>query len=140
MFFLGVVVVVGIIGLIIVERHTKREKLSRFKERNNIPEEEFYNKFYLSSGLPKDLVLAALREVAEVLELPQGLLRPDDRFDREFAPVKGSEMDDPRYSLETIIYSKLKKLDSNTNLSTIHTLDDLIRRLVTAQMNSPPLD
>lgn len=130
------VVIVSLAAYLFAERYIRRKKLKRFHGREPLEEAEFYNLFYAQSGLPKALVVQALRDVASTLNLPQGKLRPSDALYDDLGPVKGFEYDDELNLLEDFVHGKLKKLGADADLGKMSTLDDLIRTLVTAEMRS----
>jgi hypothetical protein len=72
-------------------RLVRSKRLSRLREREILPFDDFYATFYFGSGLDKNSVVAALKSVSETLGLPAGLLRPTDRFDKELRPPAGYE-------------------------------------------------
>ena len=45
--------------------------------------DDFYRSFYAGSGIPNDLVMGLLSEIADAVEVPVTLLRPSDRFEHE---------------------------------------------------------
>jgi hypothetical protein len=107
-------------------REMNREKLKRLGNRPNMTGEEFYNLHYASIGIPKDIVTALLERLSKALEVPPGVLRPTDRFDVEFAPLRGWGGMDDRLDL----YNLLGELERESGMkldSTVATIDDLIR-------------
>ncbi len=120
---LGAVVLLAFIS----PRLVKTKRLSRLAGREDLPFEAFYDKFYSDSGLDRESVAAALRTASETLMLPAGLLQPSDRFDAEYKPPAGYEMDDEITELDLDLQAMSKKRGCPLQAEQLDTLDDYIR-------------
>ncbi len=110
------------------EERRKRSKKLRFEGRDCLSLEDVYERFYSSSGLDKEKVLRYWSETGKLLRLEVGKLRPEDRFDKELAPVRGQELADEIEDLSEYLASTARELRISADLSEIKTLDDLIKR------------
>lgn len=126
-----ILVIFAIIFVAIVYTHgfskSKRELGKRFENREALSNDDFYDRFYRSSGIDKDLICALLDHVAAELTLPGSKLLPSDRFDTELAPARGWDWS----SGHGILASELKRWASQKkaeiDTSKIATLDDYFR-------------
>lgn len=79
--------------VIVAYRHgvvqSKGRLARRFSNRKDMSLNDFYDLFYKSSGIKKELIEEQLNHVAFELPLPATRLLPSDRFDVELAPDKG---------------------------------------------------
>ncbi len=92
--------------------------------------DEFYEKYYSKSGIPKPLVLELLQEIANAVEIPSQLLRPQDGFLIELADLRGEErMDGGLAELTFAAQRRLKQAGANVDLSAIRTVDDYIHTM-----------
>jgi len=105
----------------------KAAKKRRFENREAMPVGEIYERFYASAGLEKAKVLKYWAEVADLLRLDPGRLRPSDRFDGELSPVKGAELGDEIEELSEHFASLCERESVGADFAKIKTLDDLIR-------------
>lgn len=106
LFFFGIAVLVVILFVVI---GGKNEKLPRFSGRENLTLREIHTQYFLKSGIPCDVFGQLWQELANLMELPSGLLRPDDRFQQELAPDKGNEWDDPVGLVPDLIRRRYKE-------------------------------
>jgi hypothetical protein len=104
----------------------RRRRLRRFEGRDNLSLDEIYNQFFASTNLPKRLVLELWNEIAALLHVPPGKLRPLDRFDEELSSIKGWELDDETFELHWAAQQRLKKLSVDVDISSIVTLRDYV--------------
>lgn len=105
----------------------KNDKVTQFKNRPNLSLEDIYDQFFAESQLPQEIVAEVWQELANTLELPAGLLRPEDRFDRELAPQEGNEWDDPIGVLPATIKRHYKEVGMPLPpLTQIQTVRDYI--------------
>jgi hypothetical protein len=72
------------------------------------------------------LVFELWNEIAEVLRVPPGKLRPSDRFDIELAPVKGRKFDDNTIEVHWAAQRRLKQLGVDADITAIQTLRDYV--------------
>lgn len=114
-------------GAVVGTRQMRRQKAKRFAGRNQLSDAEFAME-YAAADFELSKVIAVRREVARVLEVPAELLRRDDHFARELAPVQGWEKwwDDGLAALKT---TGLKAAPHRLiDWTRVNTLDDLIRQ------------
>jgi hypothetical protein len=98
-----------------------------FSERSCLSEDEFFERFYATSGIHKELLVEIVNHIAHEIGLPAGILRPADRFDVELAPTKGTEWD----SGYAILVYEIQRLAKNKGIiieGKIATVDDCIRK------------
>ena len=86
-----------------------KEKQSRFSNRISIPVNQIYEKYYRGSELDKKSFIENWEKAASLLKLDSTLLRPDDNFDKELAPVKGSITIDETEELDFMLLDYCKK-------------------------------
>lgn len=110
-------------------RWLRQRKITRVSTRAPLGPDQFYEKYYASSGLPKRVVLQLLKEVANASDIPVPLLRPEDRFTVELAPIKGWEFDDGLVELSWLTEDREKRFAGKVDLSKIQTVDDYIRTI-----------
>jgi hypothetical protein len=120
----GLAIVIGAVVLWNIIPYRRRVK--RFKGREELSLDTIYTRFYAQTNLPKGLVLELWNEVAARLKIPAGKLRPSDRFDREFAPVKGWEFDDESAEINWAAAHRLQTLGVKADLSRIQSLGDYV--------------
>ncbi|MGH7267051.1 MAG: hypothetical protein ACREMB_19695 [Candidatus Rokuibacteriota bacterium] len=96
--------------------------------------DEFYERFYATSGLPKHLVTATLRSLAAALEMPEATLRPGDRFGEELKPVRGWELDDGTVVLSAELTDLAERAGIAIDLQNVSTLDDYIRSRISVEI------
>jgi hypothetical protein len=106
----------------------KRRVKRMFAERETLNNDSMYSLFYANSGLSAPFVAELLLEIAELLEISPGKLRPSDRFGHEIGMrifVRSSDVLD---DLASIANRRAKKYNSSINLEDIKTVDEYIRR------------
>lgn len=86
-----------------IESSRIQEKQSRFSSRESIPVEDIYLKFFNSMDLEKQSFIRNWIKAATLLSLDPTRLRPDDGFDKELAPVKGSMAADETEELDFML-------------------------------------
>jgi|GEM_PF-543489 len=111
----------------LMEKPELRRKRQRLSGREELDAQSFYDCYYKGSGFPRDLVSSVMTRVAYEVQLPAGLLRPTDRFDRELAPMKGWEFDDGLAMLSISLDRRLRRCGLSPGLSGVETIDDLIK-------------
>lgn len=119
----------GIYAAYRLEKTRIPQKQSRFNDRESLASEEIFERFYSSSGLPKDNVIRLWLCVAETLKLDAGKLRPTDSFDVELSPVDGFPTPDELNDLTDFYKSEWNKLGGVGDPPKIATLDEFIRVL-----------
>ncbi|MEK7333483.1 MAG: hypothetical protein AAB017_08915 [Nitrospirota bacterium] len=125
--FLTIVGLGGLTGIFLIV-YPKFKKRAIFADRQYLTMDEIYSRYYLDSGLSKDVVLKLWGNVAELLQLPKGKLRPTDKFGKELGPYQ--VIDDDINELQAFTLRQLKEVGVSVDFSTIKTLDDYIRCLV----------
>jgi hypothetical protein len=113
-------------GVFLWDRIPRNKKRDRFKDRENLSPEQIFDMFYRETGCPRELVMDLWNEVADVLEIEPGKLRPTDRFDKELAAVEGWEFDDDLTALSAAAMHGCQTKGLEKDLSTIQTLEDYI--------------
>ena len=108
----------AVLVVVLYFHHAYASKLRRLDGRDDLSNEEIYQRFFENSGLPEDAVISAWTELAEFLELPTGKLRPADRFAHELAPPKGHEYDDPSLMVPGLLARRVQ--DSGESTSATH--------------------
>lgn len=132
---LGAAVLLALIS----PRLVRAKRLSRLAGREYLPFDVFYDNFYSGSGLDRESVEKAVRTASETLRLPAGLLRPSDRFDVEYKPPAGYEMDDEIAELDFDLEAVNRKRGSPLQAEQLDTLDDYIR-IYCRLLKMPELD
>jgi hypothetical protein len=126
-FWIGVVVFgFGIIASIASVLLGKKKSKTLFDERPMLSDDEIYRQYFAEVGLPQALVLELWREVAGVLNLPAGKLRPTDRFGQELGGywITSEELD----ALGDVAAARARRHNATLNLAEIKTLDEYVRR------------
>jgi hypothetical protein len=104
-----------------------KQRLKRLRNREDIPMDAIYNQFFSGANLPKDMVLELWNEVATLLRVPPGKLRPSDRFDKELAPGGvWLRLDDDAVQVNLSAQFRLKSVGAKTSFSAMQTLRDYI--------------
>ena len=121
----AVAVAVGAAG--IVQERCRRGALVR--ARAALSEEELYERHYRSSGIPKDAILGAWRDVAECLAVDAGKLRPEDRLRalHTGAGLPQTDMDDLDVMIR--VASRQSGVEPTAPLETV---DEVVRFLAAA--------
>ncbi|MCG6553644.1 MAG: hypothetical protein L7F77_15070 [Candidatus Magnetominusculus sp. LBB02] len=137
-----VCIIIIVLALTLINRalhnNTKSALVKRFQDRAELSPDEFYRRYYESSGLPKDQVIEILNEIAHALIIPAGLLRPCDRFDNELKPIIGFLFaDDCRDDLGMKLYDLVDIKDPDYQGKDIRNIDDYIRCVIELQQMEP---
>jgi hypothetical protein len=121
----GVAVLAAAIGT----REFRRLPIRQLGDRAGLGGDAFFTQYYEAAGLKKEKVLATRKQVAEALEVPAELLRPEHRFDEELAPPEGWEVgwDDGLDLVRRGVVPRSSPL-RNVDWSKVTTLDDVIRQ------------
>jgi hypothetical protein len=95
------------------------------RRRPSLSYDAIYSTYYASSGLPKDEVIEIWGEIAKVLNVPEGKLRPDDRFAEDIARylITSEELD----TLYECGRKRARELGFNINFPDIKTIDEYVR-------------
>jgi len=119
-------------------RHIPRLRREQFAVRVDLPDEEFFSRYYQADGLPRDLVCALRSDIASAFGVSMVKVRPEDRFDAEFATEQGllwlSGADE---SLDDAARASTVRVGRQPALDEVETVDDYIRAFCReAQANS----
>lgn len=118
----------------------QRQRLKHLRSREDLPMDAIYDRFFSETGLQKSLVLEVWAEVATLLRVPAGKLRPSDRFDKELAPGGvWLDLDKDAIQLNLAARDRLKQFGSKSDFSAAHTLRDYIELLCNAERLSRQL-
>lgn len=98
------------------------------RSREPLAPDQFYERFYLDSGLDRALVIELLEHVAQEVRIPAERIRPDDRFAVELAPGRGNEWDSGYAILLNELASQARRRKRPIT-NTIATVDDYLRAM-----------
>lgn len=125
----GIVIFICVLLGMYAEYVRLRKKKYRFADRENLPIEEIYLRYYSGSGLATDSVLDIWKGLSKCFSIAPGLLRPSDRFDTQLAPVRGFPTEDELIDVEEYICERAARLGVSFEMNKLETLDDVIRLL-----------
>lgn len=106
---------------------SKKKLAQRFERREDKSIDDFYDLFYKSSGIEKNIINELLNHVAAELTLPVSKLLPSDQFDIELAPAKGWEWGAGQGMLTVELQKWAKEKGRIIDTSSIKNLDDYLR-------------
>jgi hypothetical protein len=110
--------------------YIRGRKLARLADRRSVGDDDFYDRYYRSSGLTKDLVVKLRHELGAALDLSPMVLLPTDRFETELAVVKGWwYLDDSPDELVLLNRERERRLGVQIPIENIRTVDDYIRTI-----------
>ena len=115
---------VSIIGTWMVHKSEKDAIRKRFIGRSPISIDEFMDMLDFDVG--QDCVNNALEDLSVIFYVQKELILPTDRFDTEFAPLKGSELDSAISTLELQIAYEAKKKGIDIYSLNIRNVRDFI--------------
>lgn len=95
--------------------------------RPSLSEDEIYERYYAGSGLKRDAVIEAWIEVARVLNLPAGQLRPEDRFGEEI--VGRYAVDNELDELSELASKRFKAAGKEWTPEQIKTIGEYVEQL-----------
>jgi hypothetical protein len=124
-------VILSVLGLTLLTANQRLpEKRKRFVDRKRVPLNEIYSTYFTASNLKETDVVELWAKVAEILKLDPQVLRPEDRFKVEFAPVAGySSAQDELEDLEQYFDCRCKEMGINPKIQKVETLGDFVRLL-----------
>ena len=111
----------------------RRTKAKRLGPREELSVEEFYGRFYAQKGLRRHVIAELLPQLGEALEVPAGLLRPEDRFWIEHAPIAGAGIDD-HLDLYDLMLRVERRYNFHFDRPRIETVDQFLRAAAKASM------
>lgn len=105
----------------------KRKADSLLEGREALTDDEIYQRFYASSSLGKETVIGLWHEVAHVLRVPAGRLRPTDKFGKEVGAywITSEELE----VLGATAQQRANRQGVAVDLASIQTVDDYVRQL-----------
>ena len=112
------------IGVWVVNKSEKEAIRKRFVERNPISIDEFMK--MLDFDIGQECVTDALEDLSMIFNVQKELILPTDRFDIEFAPAKGSELDSTISALQLKVAFEAKMRGINVKRMNIITVRDFI--------------
>ncbi|MGL6160753.1 hypothetical protein [Microbulbifer sp.] len=127
--FIFLAISVGILFLW-ATRSRKKKIRSRFISRSNLSFEELYKEYFLKDFPDKELVRELLEHVASYLDIPVGVLRPNDSFNKELKEEKGWEFDSGFDMLFIEMEEMAKKKDVDIESIEINTLKDYLKTMI----------
>jgi hypothetical protein len=83
--------------------------------------------FYAGTDITAVDVERAFTRISEVMGVPAGALRPDDRFDGELEPRAGWEYDDPIFIFSDELARDSANAGLTVKLEEVATVDDALR-------------
>ena len=120
----------GILGWVLSRSSTYVDNIrrSRFAGRSPLDGSSFYERYYRTSGLSKEVVVSMRNEIGTALRIPTEMLLPTDRFSTELSVVRGWEYsDDGPDELFLLNRDREKRLGVQIPVSELRTVDDYIR-------------
>lgn len=115
--------------------HWHKAFLNRFADREDIGKDKLYEKYF--SDLPRDDVFEFLDLIEFEYEIPAGLLRPDDKTNKLFDPVKTKNPwrwleyqvreGDSQIEIINQLVEREKRHGTYEEQVNIETIDDLVR-------------
>jgi hypothetical protein len=110
------------------EQKTRRGGRPVYRERPDMSIADLHQRYYSGSKVTVADLEKFLGEISEQLGVAVPRLRPTDRFDKELAPTRGWEFDDPLGALTLIARRELTANGLDPDLvANIYTVDDYVR-------------
>jgi hypothetical protein len=106
----------------------KGARSAKFRNRENLSSQDWYERFYASVLPDRDRVLQLLAELSDAVELEPGLLRPDDRWVEELKPRSDLFPDDSWFSMIVLADVCSRRYGKQVDLFMCPTVDAFIRR------------
>jgi hypothetical protein len=104
-----------------------RSMNTMLSSREELSNDQIYERYYGHSNLAKESVLRSWHEIAETLKLPAGKLRPDDRFGEQL--IGRYPTDNELDALSDIVASHFRAASLEPNIDLIKTVDDYIKAI-----------
>ena len=122
-------VTIGIIACILYANILKRKRCNNILNgREELTDENIYEKYYSASNLSREHVYELWHEIASVMGVLPGKIRPTDRIGKDIGRdvwLTTEKVD----VLSSIALDRLKKYDHEVDISEIYTVDDYIIKL-----------
>ena len=125
--FLGLTAAGGAIFAYRFEEKRLPTKHGRFDGREALSPDDIYERYFAGTGMPRERVVAVWLEIAQLLRLDAGKLRPSDRFDSELAPVEGHLVEDELSDIEDLLH---RRFGRKYRECLPESMDDLVRLLL----------
>lgn len=119
------------------DRYWREAVRARFGGRENLSKGEFYRRYYSASGIREDSLLECLSFIEGEYDFPVGLLRPEDKLTKLFAPVETRnpwrwlvyrvKEGDVQSEVEYEVAKRQRRYGTTGRWSRLETVDDLIR-------------
>jgi hypothetical protein len=122
---------------VMVEVIRLKRKKTRFEDRDIMSLDAIYSQYFEKEGLKKSDVIYLWEEIAKLLRIEAGRLRPTDRWDNELAPDKNGLVDD---ELEEVLYYLWEIADEcgfEIDIKNQHDLGTMIEYVVERRVGDP---
>lgn len=117
---------------------SRRKRRNVFDAREPLASEEIFARYYVDSGIGKDVVMRLWTDCARALKVPAEKLRPTDRFEDELSASDfWASLDDPKDDLAEYAMALAKRRGTTLDLKATKTFDDLIRALARIEGEAP---
>jgi hypothetical protein len=119
----------GLLFWIFESIYHQRKKFVRFRGRENLELDEIFDRYFASCGVERNEFKKIIVEVANVLHVPAGKLRPTDSFNKELKPADVFDWDND--DLVSLFYQRMwKRTGKKTKeLPQMNTLGDYIKAM-----------
>jgi hypothetical protein len=104
--------------------YVRRQEAQVIRRRPRLDADSIYATYYASSGIPKNEVIEVWREIAGALNVPEGQLRPEDRFGKDIGRwlITSEELD----TLSELGRKRAKEHGLSIDFK-INTVDEYVR-------------
>lgn len=99
----------------------------KLQEQQILDDGALYSRYYADSGISPTSVMELWREVAKALNVPSGLLRPEDQFGNDIG-ISSITSEDLDY-LGQLAIERAKAGGRSIELRAIKSVDDYVRTL-----------
>jgi hypothetical protein len=124
----------GVLGWIALERAGYHAMRRRFIGRTEIPDQEFYDRYYAGTGIPARVVRDCRRRIGMASGVCWRLILPEDRFDGVLAPPFGMEFDSDLAALLADTGDRLSSLEDGHHLLLPMSVDEYIRAVARLEL------
>jgi hypothetical protein len=114
----------------ISESERVEEKKARIYNRDILSVTTIFQKFYSHANFDEEEFSEVWNEIANILKMEAGKLRPTDRFDYELKSTDGYPVEDEIVELEYYLRDECKKRSISLEEYKLETLDDFIREVL----------